>query len=178
MKLPYFAALVLSGCLASFQAHAVPTEYDWTDSSNPGYTGEIVLSDSSGNQLLSLGSPIISFSITANGTTFTSANSTLVGSFGSSIIWDAAMIDTMALQITLNDNPNNVPALSVQDSTINGAGGRVVDGSWTANSVPDAASTLSLFAIGLAALGWYYLSLQRQKKLAPARIKQQRRLRK
>lgn len=173
MKKTYLTALLLCGCLTSFRSQAVPTEYDWSDSSDPSYTGEITLNSSSGTQTLSAASPIVSYSITADGTTFTSANSTLVGNFLSTIMWDPTMIDIMALQITLNSNSNNIPALSVSDSTINGAGGKTVDGEWDAvpNSVPDTTYTLPLFAIGLTALGWYYLGVQRQKRPAVSRVK-------
>lgn len=176
MKLPFLAAILVCGSIASFRAQAVSFEYDWTDSSNPSYTGEIFLNASSGNQTLSATSPILSYSITANGTTFTSANSTLAGNFLSSIIWDATMIDTMSLQISLDTNPNNIPTLSVQDSTINGAGGvRTVDGEWDAvpsGSVPDSVSTLTLFAISLAALGWYYYGFyHRRQRAAVVKVK-------
>jgi hypothetical protein len=169
MKLPFLAAILVCGSITSFRAQAVSFEYDWTDSSNPSYTGEIFLNASSGSQTLSASSPIVSYSITANGTTFTSANSTLAGNFLSSIIWDATIIDTMSLQISLTTNPNNIPTLSVQDSTINGAGGRTVDGGWDAvpsGSVPDSASTLTLFSISLAALGWYYYRVYQQRQRA------------
>lgn len=169
MKLPFLAGLLICGCLASFRAQAISYEYDWSFSSNPSYAGQIFLDAPSGN-----GSPldIVSYNIVANGHTFTSANSTISpGSFLTSLVWDTTMIDTLSLQISLNSNPSNIPALSVQDTTINGAGGRVVDGEWDAPSasVPDAANTLSLFAVALVALGWFQTRLHRPKRAVAKR---------
>ncbi len=177
MKLPYLAAILVCGCITSFRAQAVSFEYDWTDSSNPSYTGQIFLNAASGSQTLSASSPIVSYNIVANGTTFNSGNSMLMGNFLSTIAWNTGgdlIIDSMSLQISLDTNPNNTPALSVSDGTINGAGGRVVGGEWDAvpsTSVPDYANTLPLFAIALAALGWYYRGVQRQQRLAVIRTK-------
>jgi hypothetical protein len=165
MKLSLLAGLLVCGCLGTFRAQAISFEYDWSFSSIPSYTGQIFLDAASGNQTLSAASPIVSYSITANGTTFNSGNSTLVGNFLSSIIWNTGgdgTIDTMLLTITLNSNPSDT--LSVTDGTINGAGGgKTASGEWDAPTpaVPDAANTLPLFAIGLGALGWYYYAFRR-----------------
>lgn len=171
MKQSLLAAFLFCGCLASFRAQATSYEYDWNFSSNPGYTGQIFLDAPSGN-----GSPtdIVSYDIVANGHTFTSANSVIsAGSFLTSLIWDTSMIDTMSLQISLTNNPSNIPTLSVTDGTINGAGGeRTVGGEWdaTSTSVPDHATTLPLFAFALVILGWYYNGIQRPQ-LAVVRAK-------
>jgi hypothetical protein len=162
MKSSLLAACLICGCLATFRAQATSYEYDWSFSSNPGYTGQIFLDAPSGN-----GSPadIVSYDIVANGHTFTSANSAIsAGSFLTSLIWDTSMIDTMSLQISLTNNPSNIPVLSVTDGTMNGAGALTVGGEWdatTSTSVPDHASTLPLFAFTLVILGLYYTSNQR-----------------
>ncbi|HZQ48110.1 MAG TPA: hypothetical protein VFC07_13925, partial [Verrucomicrobiae bacterium] len=84
--------------------------------------------------------------------------------------------DTMSLQITLNSNPTQIPTLSVTDGTINGAGGLTVGGEWDAPSasVPDAANTLPLFAVALAALGWYQVRLHRPKRAVAVKRKESR----
>src|SRR5258708_34494367 len=153
----FLGALAVCGCLAALRTQA-SFEYDWTDSSSPGLSVSILL-DASSHPLLE-GSilDIVSLNIVANGITYTKANIVSVGPF---FEWDASTINAMSLQLTTADL--TIPVLSVQDSTINGGGlTRVVSGTWSAPSVPDAANTGLLFVIALGSLGvWHWLRRSR-----------------
>ncbi len=165
MKSPFFAALLVCGCLASFRAQAISYEYDWVgESPSASYSGSIFLDASSNPVAGGTVSDILSYNITANGINFTgiTGGNSSIASVGAFFYWDPTMIDTMDLTIT---NHAGTVLLSVTDGTISGTGITQVSGEWDApsTSVPDAAGTLSLFAIALTALGWYSYNLRRQQ---------------